>query len=77
MKVIRLIIEMNLTKEIEFYIDKEVFSYIHVHSLENHRLSFHTLDESWIYNQSHPILSHAGVSGWNSPSLLQSQKSHL
>ena len=46
MKVIRLIIEMNLTKEIEFYIDMEVFSYIRVHLLENHWLSFHTLDES-------------------------------
>ena len=72
MKVIRLIIEKNLFKEIEF-----VFSYIHVHLLENHRLSFNTVDESWIYHQSHPILSHAGVSGWNSLSLLQSQKSHL
>ena len=46
MKVIRLIIEKNFFKEIEFYIDVEVFFYIHVHLLENHRFSFHTVDES-------------------------------
>ena len=46
MKGIRLIIEKNLFKEIGFYIDVEVFSYIHVHLLENHWLSFHTVDES-------------------------------